>query len=66
MGINYSLNEILTLISEKLPKKMKKNLKLRHKKIAQRTYFNFVRCKKTTKTFSGNQITQWMKLYHLV
>ncbi len=53
MGINYSLNEILTLISEKLPKKMKKNLKLRHKKISSKELISTLSdVKKTTKTFN--------------
>ncbi len=53
MGINYSLNEILTLISEKLPEKMKKNLKLRHKKISSKELISTLSdVKKTTKTFN--------------
>ena len=53
MGINYSLNEILTLISKKLPKKMKKNLKLRHKKISSKELISTLSdVKKTTKTFN--------------
>ena len=52
MGINYSLNEILALIAEKLPTKMKKNFKLRYKKINSKELISTLSdVKKTNKTF---------------
>ena len=51
MGINYSLNEILTLINKKLSTKMKKNLKLRYRKIDSKEFISTLSdVKKTSKT----------------
>ena len=53
MGINYSLNEILTLISKRLPTNMKKNLKLKYKKIDSKELISTLSdVKKTSKTFN--------------
>ena len=53
MGINYSLNEILTLINKKLSTKMKKNLKLRYRKIDSKEFISTLSdIKKTSKTFN--------------
>ena len=53
MGINYSLNEILTLISKKLSTNMKINLKLRYKKINSKELTSTLSdVKKTSKTFN--------------
>tara|TARA_B100000902_G_scaffold57127_1_gene63969 strand:+ start:29 stop:1009 length:981 start_codon:yes stop_codon:yes gene_type:complete len=53
MGINYSLNEILPLISKRLPTNMKKNLRLKFKKIDSKELISTLSdVKKTSKTFN--------------
>ena len=53
MGVNYSLNEILTLINKKLSINMKKNLKLRYEKIDTKEVISTLSdVKKTSKTFN--------------
>ena len=53
MGVNYSLNEILTLITNKLPTNMKKNLKLRYKKIDPKEFISTLSdVTKTSKAFN--------------
>ncbi len=55
MGINYSLNEILSLISKRLRPKIRKNLKLKYKEIDSKELISTLSdIKKTKKTFNWN------------
>lgn len=53
MGMNFSLDEILSLISNRIPIYMKKKLKFKYKKIDSKELFSTLSdIKKTSKTFS--------------